>query len=212
MGSRIMHAIIGHKIAEALSLEDKTSFLVGSIAPDAVFAFEEKNRSHFFIGDVSDYSRCVNYEGFLYKYGTETDRNHPYLMGYYTHLIADDFWLRGFYLSWLKNRMDADEGLYKLYHNDFHLLNGKLLEHYGFTDELRKSFHQSPVILEFEELKAKDAEKSVPYVLEDMEYEKESLNEKLNVFMFEQIVGYIETSVDMGVMKLKDMLAGATTK
>ncbi|MBM7584618.1 hypothetical protein JOC86_001155 [Bacillus pakistanensis] len=43
MGSRIMHSIIGNKIAEALSIEDKTSFLLGSIAPDAVFSHEEKN-------------------------------------------------------------------------------------------------------------------------------------------------------------------------
>lgn len=35
--------------------------------------------------------------------------------------------------------MDADEGLYTLYHNDFRLLNGKLLEYYGDTDELRKT-------------------------------------------------------------------------
>mgnify|MGYP005840785839 CR=1 FL=1 len=38
MGSRIMHSIIGYKIAEALSIEDKTSFLLGSVAPDAVFS------------------------------------------------------------------------------------------------------------------------------------------------------------------------------
>lgn len=42
MGSRIMHSIIGYKIAEALSIEDKTSFLLGSVAPDAVFSPDEK--------------------------------------------------------------------------------------------------------------------------------------------------------------------------
>jgi hypothetical protein len=34
--------------------------------------------------------------------------------------------------------MDADEELYKLYHNDYRLLNCKLPEYYGFIDELRK--------------------------------------------------------------------------
>ena len=52
MGSRIMHSIIGEKIAEVFSIEDKTSFLLGSIAPDAVFSHEEKNLSHFFIGEA----------------------------------------------------------------------------------------------------------------------------------------------------------------
>ncbi|WP_438825334.1 hypothetical protein [Bacillus sp. JJ1609] len=85
--------------------------------------------------------------------------------------------------------MDADEGLYKLYHNDFRLLNGKLLEHYGFTDELRKSFSHFPTILDLDEVTFKDVEKFVPYVLGDMEYDKEVLNEKLNVFNINQIIG-----------------------
>ena len=36
MGSRIMHLIIANRIAECLSIEDRTPFLLGSIAPDAV--------------------------------------------------------------------------------------------------------------------------------------------------------------------------------
>ncbi|MCJ7842811.1 zinc dependent phospholipase C family protein [Lederbergia sp. NSJ-179] len=205
MGSRIMHSIIGHKIAKALSIEDKTSFLLGSVAPDAVFSYEEKNLSHFFIGDVQDYSRRVDFKRFLHKYSRQVENKNDYIMGYYAHLMADDIWLRGFNLSWLRNRMDANEGLYTLYHNDFRLLNGKLLEHYGFTDELRETLRHFPAILDLEEVKAKDVEKFVPYVLGDMEYDQEVLNEELNVFTFEQIIGYIETSVDLGILKIKPL-------
>ena len=204
MGSRIMHSIIGEKIAEALHIKDKTSFLLGNIAPDAVFSHEEKNSSHFFIGEVEDYSRSVDYKGFLHKYGSQIEN--PYVLGYCAHLIADDIWLRGFNLSWLRNRMDVDEGLYKLYHEDFRLLNGKLLEHYGFTDELRKTFSHFPTILDLEEVTSKDVEKFVPYVLGDMKYDKEVLNEKLNVFTFNQIIGYIETSVNVGILNIKPIL------
>jgi len=201
LGSRIMHSIIGKKIAEALSIEDKTSFLLGSIAPDAVYSHEEKNLSHFFIGEVQDYSRSVDYKGFLHKYGSQVEN--PYILGYFAHLIADEIWLRGFYLSWLRNRMDADEGLYKLYHNDFRLLNGKLIEHYGLKDDLKRSFNHFPTTLDFDEVTSKDVEKFVPYVLGDMEYDKEVLNEKLNVFNMNQIIGYIETSVDFGIQNIK---------
>ncbi|MFB7817787.1 hypothetical protein ACFC0X_26915 [Paenibacillus chitinolyticus] len=45
---------------------------------------------------------------------------------------------------------------------------------------------------------SKDVEGFIPYVLRDMDYEKEVVKQKLNVFTFDQIVGYIETSVDMG--------------
>jgi hypothetical protein len=201
-----MHSIIGNKIADTLSIEDKTSFLLGSIAPDSVFSHEEKNFSHFFVGEVEDHSRCVDYKGFLHKYCSQVESKNLYILGYYAHLIADDIWLRGFNLPWLKNRMDVDEGLYKLYHNDFRLLNGKLLEHYAFSNELRKIFSYFPVILDLEEVKSKDVEKFVPYVLEDIEYEREVLNEKLNVFTFNQIVGYIETSVDLGLLKIKPII------
>ena len=199
-----MHSIIGNKIAETLEIEDKASFLLGSIAPDAVFSQEEKNRSHFFIGEVRDFSRSVDYKGFLHKYSSPEDN--PYLLGYCTHLIADDIWLKGFYLSWLRNRMNEVEGLSELYHRDFRLLNGKLLKHYGYTDDLRKTFLYDSAIPDLEEVKSKEVERFVPYVLDDMEYDEETVNASLQVFTFGQIIGYIETSVEVGMLNLKPIL------
>ncbi|GIN72848.1 hypothetical protein J14TS2_33230 [Bacillus sp. J14TS2] len=207
MGSRIMHSIIGHKMAGALSLEDKTSFLLGSVAPDAVFSHEEKNISHFFIGDVKDYSRRVDEQGFLHKYRSHVENKNDYVMGYYAHLIADDIWLRGFNLSWLKNRMEADEGLYTLYHNDFRLLNGKLLEHYGFTSELKETFSHFPAIIDLEEVQSEDVRRFIPFVLGDMDFNLENVHKDLNVFTFDQIIGYIETAVEVGKVKIKSLLA-----
>ncbi|RHW43297.1 hydrolase [Neobacillus notoginsengisoli] len=205
MGSRIMQLVIGNRIAECLSVDekDRTPFLVGSVAPDAVFSFEEKNLSHFFVGEIQDYSRHADINGFLRKYSLLVKNKDPYILGYFAHLVADDIWLRGFYFSWLRNRMDADEGLYQLYHNDFWLLNGKLLDYYGFTEKLRKKLNHFPSIVDLEELKSEDVEKFIPYVLSDMEYDQEVLKEKLNVFTFNQILGYVETSVDMGIKNIK---------
>ncbi|UNK17011.1 zinc dependent phospholipase C family protein [Paenibacillus sp. N3/727] len=201
MGSRIMHLVIANRITECLSIEDRTPFLLGSIAPDAV---SPKDLSHFFKGEVQDYSRYIDYKGFLDKYSSQVESH--YILGYFTHLIADDVWLKGFNLPWLKNRMEANKEIYNLYHNDFRLLNGKLLEYYGFTDELRKMLSYLPTIFDLQEVKSKDVEKFIPYVLGDMEYDKEVINEKLNVFTFIQIVGYIETSVDMGLLNIKPIL------
>ncbi|QUW23587.1 hydrolase [Sporosarcina sp. Marseille-Q4063] len=201
MGSRIMHLVIANRIAECLSIEDRTAFLFGGIAPDAV---RTKDSSHFFIGEVQDYSRSVDYKGFLHKYSSHVESH--YILGYFTHLIADDIWLKGFYLPWLKNRIEANNETLNLYHNDFQLLNGKLLEHYGFTDELRKMLSSLPTILDLQEVKSKDVEKFIPYVLCDMEYDQEVINEQLNVFTFNQIVGYIETSVDNGLLNIKPLL------
>lgn len=37
-----MHAIMGHKIADEIKMNDKQAFLLGSIAPDAVFTWKRK--------------------------------------------------------------------------------------------------------------------------------------------------------------------------
>ena len=196
-----MHLVIANKIAESLLIEDRTSFLIGGIAADAA---SNKDLSHFFRGEVQDYSRSVDYKEFLNKYNSLVEN--PYILGYFTHLIADDIWLKGFYLPWLRNRMEENEEILNLYHNDFRLLNGKLLEFYGFTDELRKTLSNFPAILDLEEVKSADVEKFVPYVLGDMEYEKEVINDKLDVFTFNQIIGYIETSVELGLLNIKPLL------
>ncbi|TDF90107.1 zinc dependent phospholipase C family protein [Paenibacillus piri] len=200
MGSRIMHLVIANKIADCLSIKDKTSFLLGGIAPDAV---STKDQSHFFKGDHKDYSRYIDYKAFIHKYSSNKDSR--FIQGYLTHLIADDIWLQGFYIPWLKNRMEADPDLFNLYHNDFRLLNGKLLEYYGFTKQLSEALSKSDSIIEIEEVKCKDIKEFIPLVIGDMDYDKGLLEQHLSVFTFEQIVGYIETSVDKGSLYIKSL-------
>ncbi|MDI2588529.1 hydrolase [Psychrobacillus sp. NEAU-3TGS] len=201
MGSRIMHLVIANRIAESLTIEDRPTFLLGGIAADAVTT---KDISHFFKGEVQDYSRSVDYKGFMHKYSSHVEN--PYILGYFSHLIADDIWLKGFYLPWLKNRMEENKEILNLYHNDFRLLNGKLLEYYGFKNDLKVAITNLPAILDLEEVKSEDVEKFIPYVLGDMEYDKEVVNEKLDVFTLDQIIGYVETSVDLGLLHIKLLL------
>jgi hypothetical protein len=201
MGSRIMHLIIGNRIAERLNIEDRTSFLLGSIAPDAV---QTKDESHFFKGEHQNYTRYIDYHGFLDKYKSYSDN--LYVLGYFAHLIADDQWLKGFYMPWLRNRMEADAGVHPLYHNDFRLLNGKLLDHYGCTDEMRKAINDSPAVIDLHEVKSSNVVEFVPHVLGDMNYKEHVIDESLNVFSFIQIKGYIETSVNIGIMNLQHII------
>ncbi|MFD1779116.1 hydrolase [Fredinandcohnia salidurans] len=200
MGSRIMHLVIANRIADELSIKDKSSFLLGGIAADAV---SSKDLSHFYKGDVKDYSRYIDYKEFIHKYSSNIDSH--FIQGYYTHLIADDIWLKGFYLPWLKNRMEADKSIFNRYHNDFRLLNGKLLDYYGYTQQLSAAISQNGTIIETEEVKSDDIKKLVSYVIGDMDYGREELEQPLTVFTLEQIIGYIETSVDKGLICIKSL-------
>lgn len=201
MGSRIMHAIIAQKIANRLAILDRPSFLVGGIAADAT---SNKDASHFFTGDAQDFSRTVDYSGFIEKYRDQA--NDPYVLGYYAHLIADDIWLKGFYLPWLKNRMEANAEIAALYHQDFRLLNAKLVTYYGIKEELRAELAGPAVIFELEEVNGSDLTFFIPYALADLEFDDAAIQEKLQVFTFEQIIGYIETSVDVAIVKIKQLL------
>ncbi|WP_195576162.1 zinc dependent phospholipase C family protein [Paenibacillus sp. 1001270B_150601_E10] len=201
MGSRMMHLIIGHRIAERLEIEDPSLFLLGSIAPDAV---STKDESHFYKGEHHNYTRHIDYQAFLDKYKPYSD--HLYVLGYYAHLIADEQWMKGFYMPWLRNRMEEDAGVYSLYHNDFRLLNGKLLERYGCKEEMRKAIYNPPAVMDLQEVKSSDVIAFVPHVLGDMDYEGQTIDEPLNVFSFIQIQGYIETAVNIGIMHIRQFI------
>lgn len=189
-----MHLIIAQQIAERLAIKDKTSFLAGGIAPDAATA---KERAHFFVGSEQDYTRSIDYAGFLEKYNEQ--KENPYIMGYFTHLIADDLWLKGFYLPWLRKRIANDSSVLALYHQDFRLLNSKLLDYYQLTYTLQSAFNNKATITHLQEVTEQEVVQLFPYVLEDMVYNEDMLQQKLQIFTLQQIIGYIETSIDKGL-------------
>ncbi|MDG5472287.1 zinc dependent phospholipase C family protein [Jeotgalibacillus sp. ET6] len=201
MGSRMMHLLISHRVSQQIRIENKASFIAGGIAPDAV---SPKERSHFYEGEVNDYSRSINYAGFLKKYG----HNSPYLLGYYSHLIADDLWLKGFYLPWLKNRMKADSSLFTRYHQDFGLLNAKLLQVYPCSQYLKNILMKPIRTMDLEEVSHSQLTAFIPSAIEDLNAEPSLAEKPLRVFTVDQIVGYIETAADQSVQKIKPLING----
>jgi len=165
-----MHVIIANGIAEKLSIHDKTSFLLGAVAPDAVHSKKEKGTSHFYAGTTKNYTRRIDYDSFFHKY--ESHINSPFILGYYTHLIADDNWLSGFFLPWLKNRIENDETIAPLYYNDFKLLNAKLLHHYDQEQQLFSLLNQEAHIVDIEEVSKENVLAFRKYLFEDMLYPK----------------------------------------
>ncbi|KEK25051.1 zinc dependent phospholipase C family protein [Bacillus gaemokensis] len=201
MGSRIMHLIIANGIAEKLSIQDKTSFLLGGVAPDAVRSKEEKVASHFYAGTTKNYTRRIDFDAFLQKYKKYI--NSPFVLGYYTHLIADNNWLNGFFLPWLKNRIEHDQAIVSMYYNDFKLLNGKLLHHYDRDQQFLPLLNQKANIVNIEGVTEENLLAFKKLIFDDMLYPKQDLHIDLQVFTFDQIIGYIETSIEQGVFFLE---------
>ncbi|GAB6479047.1 MULTISPECIES: zinc dependent phospholipase C family protein [Bacillus] len=203
MGSRIMHAIIANGIAEKLCIQDRTSFILGGVAPDAVHSAEEKGTSHFYAGTTKNYTRRIAFNSFFQKYKAQVYS--PFLLGYYTHLIADDNWLSGFFLPWLKNRIENDETIAPMYYNDFKLLNAKLLHHYDKEQQLFSLLNQDAYIVDIEEVSKENVLEFRKYLFEDMLYPEQHLHKDLQVFTFNQIIGYIETSIEKGVFYINQL-------
>lgn len=200
MGSRVMHIIVSIKIAEKLQIQNESQFLLGGIAPDAVL---NKETSHFYAGHHDGFTRHIDYAAFLKKYHTHPQQD--YIIGYLTHLITDDLWLQGFYLPWLKNRLDADANMAQRYHADFDLLNSKLLSHYKiYSDVLTDLCSTVEHLSDLDEVMAQNIHKLLDALENDMCITDEKLNADLNVFTEQQIIGYIETAVQKSLMLLAD--------
>lgn len=194
----MMHAIIAHQVGKYFEVEDLNSFIIGGIAADANLT--DKDTSHFYKGSMDDFSKVIEIDRFTEKYKHQID--HPFILGYYTHLIADDNWLNGFALSWLKNRLDHDDEIFYRYHNDFQVLNGKLLKHYNLKETLKDIFDEAVLETHVDEVKTEDIRTFISYIIKDIDYQEPDLYEDLQVFSFDQLLGYLETCIQKSILKI----------
>lgn len=193
MGSRMMHLIIAEQVSKKLAIANKELFLLGGIAPDAAFTKERKRASHFYEGSLEDETKFVNYERFIEKY--QTDIQDEYTLGYLTHLVSDDVWLKQIYFkNNFKNRLDADPGLLERWHSDFRKLNGKLVEWFACSS-LREELTDSSLLKNnIHEIQIIDLQRFKEETLGDFEYKHESLQQELQVYSFKQILEYIDSA------------------
>lgn len=200
MGSRIMHLIVGNEVSKRLDINNRNLFLLGSIAADAT---TDKLKTHFYEGNLEQFTRHIDYEAFIEKY--KNIQENDFILGYYSHLITDDFWMSGFYIPWLRDRIEKTPDIQTLYYNDFYLLNSKILDYYKPQKEIQDLFDVPDKIDLVEEVLDEHITKFLEYIRDDLNYTKEELNEPLNVFTLPQIIGYLETSIEKSVYRIKQL-------
>lgn len=194
LGSRIMHLIIADQVSKKLSIENKQTFLIGGIAPDAALTRESKTESHFLEGSLEAGTRRVNYNRFVEKYRSVIQSD--YTLGYLTHLIADDVWMKEVYFkNDFKNRVDADPGLLKRWHNDFRKLNGQLIEWFG-CENLENELKNVPIPKNrIIEIGSENLQNFKEEAIKDFAYTEDDLKEELEVYTLKQILDYIDAAV-----------------
>lgn len=151
MPSTIIHLCIAKKINEKLKLDEQSLFL-GSIAPDiSKHCNISKMTTHF--------SKIINLDEpqiklFYNKY--QTKFNNPFIIGYFTHLIADDLWWKNINYHFfnkktitLKNNSiienKTETEITKLIYADYYSLNKKLIDNYQIELSQLKNYNPKSI-------------------------------------------------------------------
>jgi hypothetical protein len=195
MASRMMHLIIGEKVASRLGMPADPQFLLGSIAADAVYVRADKKRSHYYKGSGENRTLHVDITAFLTKY--DACKHQPFLLGYLTHLISDEVWLNDIYFTNnLHMRHRSNHELIVQGHDDFRILNSKLVMDYKCA-WLRDLLAQTPVDdCPVDEIATHDLLRFKEETVEDFTFEPESCSKPLFVYDYEQIARYLEHAAD----------------
>lgn len=198
MGSRMMHLIIAEHVAERIEISDRSRFLLGGIAPDAVHGREQKTKSHYYEGSVDDGTRRVHYEGFIEKYQKEI--LDEFILGYIVHLVADDVWMKDIYFKKdMKKRIDADPSVLEKWHADFRKLNSMLIDQFGCSGlEQQLASAELPKTL-IEEIEINNLREFTKETLGDFHSTKISSSKDLEIYTIKEITGYIKSATEQAV-------------
>ncbi|WLD91580.1 zinc dependent phospholipase C family protein [Alkalihalobacillus sp. AL-G] len=197
MGSRIMHLVTADLVCRQLTISEASHFYLGAVVPDAQ---TPKDLTHFFDYNPQGLTIAVNYNRFIEKY--QPNNHTPFELGYLCHLITDDFWLKDFFLAWIKEKVEENPGFQEAYHRDFRRLNSMLLR-WNKNESLQAVLKTGTYNGGIEEL---DVSKVQPF-LEDMQNDfitpVDTESRPLEVFEFEDIIQYIHNSVEKTIQVIK---------
>lgn len=195
----MMHYIISIEISKRVAIDDLDRFVIGTLVPDAsshsdgsynVAHFEEILR----MGDVI--SRGINWTLFETKY--QDKMIDSLYIGYLCHLITDAIWFYRITDKYIRIYPKSERTKYiERGYRDFQILNKLLQEKYSV---IYPSFRITPI--EIDEICVSLVEPIVEEFKNDFEQESISDNEILLVYPFEDILAFIEESVEVCVQEI----------
>ncbi|MBU7316347.1 zinc dependent phospholipase C family protein [Paenibacillus oleatilyticus] len=190
MGSRIMHYCIGHRIAQKLSIEDHSDFLLGGLAPDGLHEMNHTKEVTHFVEREPTGRRRINYLRFVEKYKERI--REPFYLGYLCHLIADEVWSADMYFQKVRS-LSAEERseVRNMSYRDFRRLNGVIIARYG----LQRNPHPIPEVI-MDEISAESVASLLDDLDKDFDYDETAAHEPLEFLRHDEVFHYIEASVN----------------
>ncbi|MCP1307893.1 zinc dependent phospholipase C family protein [Paenibacillus tyrfis] len=190
MGSRIMHYCISNRIAQKLSIENRSDFLIGGIAPDGLREMNHSKEVTHFVERESTGRRRINYWRFVEKYKERI--REPFYSGYLCHLIADEVWSADTYFQKVRS-LSAEERseARNMSYRDFRRLNGVIIARYG----LQRDPHPIPEVA-MDEISAESVASLLDDLDRDFNFDKTAAHEPLEFLRHDEVFHYIEVSVN----------------
>ena len=142
MAQRTVHYLFGEIFSTQLRLRDKQRFLLGSIMPDAYANADDREKTHYKI--VTDSRKYFDFCAFREQYH-ELILNDDLYLGYYMHLVEDDFYRQFIYNNGFKTPCNQEE--VAMLHNDYHILNSYIVNKYNIHNTLENAIEleQEPI-------------------------------------------------------------------
>ena len=135
MAQRMIHYLIGTILADRYNVSDWKRFLLGSIVPDGYRDVKDRDTTHFVNRDDPSV-RYYDFEAFREKYRQKMQD--PLYLGYYMHLVEDDFYRHLIRVDHDLKVYEDPEGVKKL-HRDYEILNSYIIGKWQLRNELSET-------------------------------------------------------------------------
>lgn len=131
MAQRLIHYLFGEIFAKYIEFKDKKRFLLGSVLPDAYTNRNDRDRTHYTVKADSQ----VYFDFGLFKeQHCDFILNDDLYLGYYMHLMEDNFYRQFVYNQRFTMPRTQDE--VAILHEDYHILNSYIVGKYHLQNEL----------------------------------------------------------------------------
>ncbi|WYQ41580.1 hypothetical protein NST67_16660 [Bacillus sp. FSL W7-1321] len=188
MGSRIMHLAISSIICTKLKFEKE--FLLGGLAPDVQQQGDSTRFNSHFMKQTCDGEYVIYFKKFFFKYNEEFDDD--FVKGYYSHLIADKYWLEGPYKKYVRPKsLTKRKSVLKDFYHDYQILNSFLIEKYNLEKLTLKILPENKIIEEIDYAK-------LPIIIKEtnIDFNYYVDLDKLKILGKDEITNYIDSTAE----------------